>query len=89
MVQEQLVEAMSCALQEVTAALVALTVCIWIIKGDSHGSVACLFCSFMVCYLQGMEGISEAMDLGTSEIFPYSVYLHFPAFLQVSCAKML
>lgn len=42
--QELLVEAMPCALQEVRAALVALDVCIWITNYNNHSSVACLFC---------------------------------------------
>lgn len=48
----------------------------------------------MVCYLQGMKGISEAMDLGISEILQYSMYLSaaFASFLagqvcQVAIAK--
>lgn len=50
--------------------------------------------SLMVCYLQGTEGISEAVDLGISEIFQYFIYLPpaFASFLagqvcQVAIAK--
>lgn len=55
-------EAMPCALWEVRVALIALNVCIWITIDDSLVLWPASSAPVMVCYLQAMDRISEAVD---------------------------